>query len=94
VFWHITLPGIFPGLTVATMFTFLISWGQYVTTVLIGGGNIVTLPMVLFPFITGVNYSNAAAISLVFVAPAILVLVLTSRQLGRESSVMGGFGRL
>jgi putative spermidine/putrescine transport system permease protein len=94
VFWHITLPGILPGLTVATMFTFLISWGQYVTTILIGGGNIVTLPMVLFPFISGVNYANAAAISLVFVAPAILVLIFTSKQLGRESSVMGGFGQL
>lgn len=94
VFWHVTLPGILPGLLVATMFTFLISWSQYVTTVLIGGGTIVTLPMVLFPFISGSNYANAAAISLVFVAPAILVLILTSRQLSRESAVMGGFGRL
>jgi putative spermidine/putrescine transport system permease protein len=94
VLWHVTLPGILPGLTVATMFTFLISWSQYITTVLIGGGVIITLPMVLFPFISGINYASAAAISLVFVAPAILVLILTSRQLGRESAVMGGFGRL
>jgi putative spermidine/putrescine transport system permease protein len=94
VLWHVTLPGILPGLLVATMFTFLISWSQYITTVLIGGGNIITLPMVLVPFITGVNYANAAAISLVFVAPAILVLIFTSKQLGRESAVMGGFGRL
>ena len=94
VFWHVTLPGIFPGLLVATMFTFLISWSQYVTTLLIGGGKIITLPMVLFPFISGSNQANAAAISLVFVAPAIIVLIFTSRQLGRESAVMGGFGRL
>lgn len=94
VFRFVTLPGIFAGLLVSTMFTFLISWGQYITTLLIGGGTIITLPMVLFPFISGTNYSNAAAISLVFVAPAILVLILTSRQLGRESAVMGGFGRL
>lgn len=94
VFRHVTLPGILPGLLVATLFTFLISWSQYVTSVLIGGGTIITLPMVLFPFISGTNSSNAAAISLVFVAPAILMLVLTSRQLGRESAVMGGFGRL
>src|SRR5688572_2412177 len=72
VFWNVTLPGILPGLVVATMFTFLISWSQYVTTVLIGGGTIVTLPMVLFPFISGTNSAHAAAISLVFVAPAIL----------------------
>ena len=94
VWWHVTLPGIFPGLLVATMFTFLISWGQYVTTVLIGGGGIITLPMVLFPFISGNSHANAAAISLVFVAPAVIVLIFTSRQLGRESAVMGGFGRL
>ena len=94
VFRHVTLPGIFPGLLVATLFTFLISWSQYVTTLLIGGGTIITLPIVLFPFIAGTSSSNAAAISLVFVAPAILMLILTSRQLGRESAVMGGFGRL
>ena len=94
VFWHVTLPAILPGLGVATMFTFLISWSQYVTTLLIGGGRIVTLPMVLFPFISGSNEANAAAISLIFVAPAILVLLFTSHQLSRESAVMGGFGRL
>lgn len=94
VLWHVTLPGIFPGLMVASLFTFLVSWSQYITTVLIGGGRIITLPMVLFPFISGSNEGNAAAISLVFVAPAILVLIFTSRQLGRESAVMGGFGRL
>lgn len=94
VFWHVTLPAIFPGLLVATMFAFLISWGQYVTTLLIGGGRFITLPLVLFPFISGANYSTAAAISLVFVAPAILVLIFTSRSLAKESSIMGGFGRL
>ncbi len=93
-FWHITLPAIFPGLLVATMFAFLISWGQYVTTLLIGGGRFITLPLVLFPFISGGNYSTAAAISLVFVAPAVIVLVFTSRSLSSDSSVMGGFGRL
>lgn len=94
VFRYVTLPAISSGLLVASMFTFLISWGQYVTTLLIGGGTFVTLPLVLFPFLSGANHATAAAISLVFVAPAIVVLVLTTRQLGRESSVMGGFGRL
>jgi len=93
-FWHVTLPAILPGLLVATLFTFLISWSQYVTTLLIGGGRIISLPMVLFPFISGANNATAAAISLVFVAPAILALLFTSRSLAKESSVMGGFGRM
>ena len=94
VWRYVTLPAILPGLFVATMFTFLISWGQYITSVLIGGGSVITLPMVLFPFVTGSNHANASAISLFFLAPAILVLLLTSKQLGRDAAVMGGFGRL
>ena len=94
VFWYVTLPAISTGLLVASMFTFLISWGQYVTTLLIGGGSIVTLPLVLFPFLSGASHANAAAISLVFVAPAVIVLIFTSGQLSRDSSVMGGFGKI
>jgi len=94
VFRYVTFPAISSGLVVASMFTFLISWGQYVTTLLIGGGTFVTLPLVLFPFLSGGNQSNAAAISLVFVAPAVIALVMTSRQLSRDSSVMGGFGKI
>lgn len=93
-FWHITLPAILPGLTVAALFTFLVSWSQYITTVLIGGGRIVTLPMVLFPFISAANHPNAAAVSIVFILPAILVLLLTARTLGRDTNTMGGLGRL
>lgn len=93
-FRYVTLPAILPGLMVAALFTFLISWSQYVTTLLIGGGRVITLPMVLFPFISGANNATAAAISLVFVAPAIVALLFTSRSLTRESTVMGGFGRV
>ena len=57
-FWYVTLPAIWPGLLVATLFTFLISWSQYVTTLLIGGGRVITLPMILFPFISGSNNCN------------------------------------
>lgn len=94
VFLHVTLPGIGPGMLVASMFTFLVSWSQYVTTLLIGSGRIITLPLVLFPFISGGSHSTAAAISLIFVAPAIIVLIFVSGRLSQDSAIMGGFGRL
>ena len=93
-FWYITLPAIFPGLVVASLFTFLVSWSQYITTLLIGGGRIITLPMVLFPFISGASHARAAAISIIFILPAILVLILTSRTLSKEAGAVSGFGRL
>lgn len=94
VFLLVTLPAIIPGLSVALMFTFLISWGQYLTTLLIGSGRVTTLPIVLFPLLTGPNKASAAAVSLVLIVPALIALFLTSRQLGRDSTTLGGFGRL
>lgn len=93
-FRYVTLPTIFPGLLVAMLFTFLVSWSQYITTVLIGGGRVVTLPMVLFPFISAANHANAAAVSLVFIVPALLILLLTSRLLSTGVDALGGLGRL
>ena len=93
-FRYVTLPTIFPGLLVAMLFTFLVSWSQYITTLLIGGGRVVTLPMVLFPFISAANHANAAAISLVFILPALLILLFTSRTLSTGADAVSGLGRL
>jgi putative spermidine/putrescine transport system permease protein len=93
-FRYVTFPTIFPGLLVAMLFTFLVSWSQYITTVLIGGGRVVTLPMVLFPLISAANHANAAAISLVFILPALLILLLTSRTLSDGGDAISGLGRL
>lgn len=94
VFFRITLPSIGPGLAVAAMFAFLVSWSQYVPTLLIGSGRVITLPLVLFPFITGSDHATAAAVSLVFVAPAILVMLITSRRLAADPAPVGEVGPL
>jgi putative spermidine/putrescine transport system permease protein len=105
VFWHVTLPAIAPGLAVAALLTFLVSWTQYITTVLIGGGQVVTLPMVLFPLVGAANHANAAAVSLIFLLPALLALGVTAQALGAanqggepsaeaSSHTLSGFGKL
>ncbi|MBK9050528.1 MAG: ABC transporter permease subunit [Chloroflexi bacterium] len=53
VLWHITLPAILPGLVVGSLFAFIISWSQYLLTLLIGGRNVITLPILLFSFANG-----------------------------------------
>ena len=73
VFRHVTFPAIAPGLAVAASFAFLISWSQYLTTLLVGGGRIVTLPLTLVSFQRGGDEAVAAALSLVFLAPAAAV---------------------
>lgn len=93
-FWHVTLPAIFPGLVVASLFAFLVSWSQYILTFLIGQGRVISMPILLFTTIPGGKNPNIAAMSLVFIAPAVLILMLSSRYLSGESNTVGGFGQV
>jgi putative spermidine/putrescine transport system permease protein len=91
-FWHVTLPAIWPGVMVAGLFAFIISWSEYLLTVLIGGGRVITLPLLLFSFANSGDNPITAALSIVFVGPAILFLILTARYLSGRNTAIGGFG--
>jgi putative spermidine/putrescine transport system permease protein len=80
VFWHVTLPAILPGLLVAMLLVFLVSWSQYLLTLMIGGGRVVTLPMLLFNFATSGRNDIAGAIALIYILPSILLLGATARR--------------
>ncbi len=80
-FSRVTLPLIFPGLVVTALFAFLISWSQYVLTFLIGGGQVVTLPILLFATVSGGNPTTTAVLALIFVAPLVLIIALSARYL-------------
>lgn len=94
IFARVTLPLILPGVAVAALFAFLISWSQYVLTLIIGGGRVVTLPLLLFAFARSGDNAIAAALALIFVGPAVVMLVLTTRFLSGSSSAAQGFGKL
>jgi putative spermidine/putrescine transport system permease protein len=80
-FLTVTLRLIAPSLVVAALFAFLISWSQYLLTLLIGSGRIITLPILLFSAASGGNPVTIAVLSLIFLAPPVLVIAATARQL-------------
>lgn len=84
VFRKVTLRMMSPSLAVAALFAFLISWSQYLLTLLIGGGQVITLPVLLFSAASGGNPSTLATLSLLFIAPPVLVIALTARQLNQH----------
>jgi putative spermidine/putrescine transport system permease protein len=94
VLFRVTLPAIVPGIMTGGLFVFLVSWSQYILTLLIGGGRVVTLPVLLFAFASSGDNTVTAAISLIFVAPAIAVLAVTARYLTGRSAALGGLGRM
>ena len=82
---RVMLPMILPGISVAALFAFLLSWSQYLSTLIIGGGRLMTLPVLLFALMGSGDRPVAAAVSLVFVAPALVALLFSARYLGARS---------
>ncbi len=83
VIFRVTLPMILPGIIVAALFSFLLSWSQYLSTLIIGGGKMLTLPILLFSLMASGDRPVAAAVSLVFIFPALLALTGSAHYLGR-----------
>lgn len=64
---YVTLPLLAPGLVSAGTLVFIVSFSQYFLTFFIGGGRIVTLPMVLLPFVQSGDRMMASIYSLCFI---------------------------
>jgi putative spermidine/putrescine transport system permease protein len=93
-FWHVTLPAILPGIIVGALFAFLVSWSQYVLTLVIGGGRVVTLPLLLFNFVASGRNDIAAAIAMIYILPGVLILIVTARHLSGRSGAIAGVGQI
>jgi len=77
------MPAIMPGLVVAGFFAFIVSWSQYVLTLQIGGGKVLTLPVLLVSTASGGDVAITGALTIVYALPVVVLLVVTSRQLVR-----------
>jgi putative spermidine/putrescine transport system permease protein len=77
----VTLPAVRPTLAAASLLGFLVSFSQYGLSLAVGGG-LPMLPIVLLPFV-GTDPQVAAALSLLFLAPAVAALALAARATRR-----------
>ncbi|MFV0458324.1 MAG: ABC transporter permease [Actinomycetales bacterium] len=65
-----TVPALRPSLLAATIISFLVGWSDYVITVVVGGGHLMTVPMLLAAAMSGAgNESAVAAMALALLAP-------------------------
>ncbi len=83
VIFGVIFPMILPGIIVAALFSFLLSWSQYLSTLIIGGGKMLTLPILLFSLIGSGDRPVASAISLIFILPAFIALMSSAHYLGQ-----------
>ena len=89
----VTIPAVLPGLAIAGMFAFLVSWSQYILTLMIGGGRVVTLPLLLFNFATSGRNDIAGAITMIYIVPGLILIGLSARHLSGRGAAMTLLGR-
>lgn len=87
VFLRIQLPLIAPALARAAFLAFLVGWSDYLVTLFIGGGSLVTVPLLVASAASGTgNDGIVAVLSVVALAPPLGLLLL----LGRTGRGRGG----
>lgn len=94
---RVQLPMMAPALARAAFLAFLVAWSDYIVTVIVGGGEVVTLPLVVAGAAAGLGNDAAVAVmSLGAVIPPILLLVAVLALHGprrSKTSTRRGAGR-
>ncbi|NUR25452.1 MAG: ABC transporter permease subunit, partial [Catenulispora sp.] len=88
----VTLPLLRAPLVAAAVLAFLISWSDYLLTLLVGAGRVQTLPIQLFAAVNATDTTTAAAVALAVVAPPLLLVTLAAGPLARVSQANLGRG--
>ncbi|WP_281887092.1 ABC transporter permease [Paenibacillus sp. YYML68] len=80
---YVVWPHIRQGVAAGAALSMLVSLSQYLITFLVGGGQVMTLPILLLPFASGGDSSIAAAYTIVFAVLAAATLGLMNVWLRR-----------
>ena len=75
-FFQVTLPSLLPGILSSMSMGFILSYSQYFTTLMVGGGRVKTIALVLVPYIQSGDRALSAIYSVAFVGSALLVFFL------------------
>ncbi|MET4047647.1 MULTISPECIES: ABC transporter permease subunit [unclassified Rhodococcus (in: high G+C Gram-positive bacteria)] len=86
ILWQIRIPLLAPALSGSALLAFLVGWSDYVITLLVGGGRLVTVPILVASFAAGTgNDAVVAALSIAAIVPPLVLITLLSR-LGRGTA--------
>ena len=72
-FLAITLPELLPGVLSSISMGFILSYSQYFTTLMVGGGRVKTIALVLVPYIQSGDRALSSVYSVAFVGSAMAV---------------------
>lgn len=82
-FFHVALPLARPGITVATILSFIFSWNNFLFGVVLANRETRTLPVAVYNMLTfeQVSWGPLAAAALVVTAPVLLLTLLMQKEI-------------
>lgn len=90
-FRHVVFPHLLPVIAAGASLSILISLSQYLITFLVGEGQVMTLPLILYPFISGGDPAVGAVYTLLFAGMAATALwgmnLLLKQYYGKRSRI-------
>ena len=82
-FFDVTVPQLLPGILSSVSMAYIISYSQYFTTLIAGGGKIKTLALVLVPYIQSGDRALASIYAVMFVGSALIVFFILEALIHR-----------
>jgi putative spermidine/putrescine transport system permease protein len=82
-FFYITLPHIMPSVIAGGSLVIIVSFAQYLNTLIIGGGKVLTIPILMFPYISGGNIKVGAVYSVLYIFINFSLLFILERKVKR-----------
>jgi putative spermidine/putrescine transport system permease protein len=79
-FFYITLPHIMPSVVAGGSLVIIVSFAQYLNTLIIGGGKVLTIPILMFPYISGGNINIGAVYSIFYIFINFSLLIILERK--------------
>lgn len=82
-FFHVTVPQLIPGILSSASMAYIISYSQYFTTLLAGGGRVKTLALVMVPYIQSGDRALSSVYAVTFVGSALIVFFILEALIHR-----------
>lgn len=89
-FFKVTLPMAMPGIAVATLYTFLGSMEEAQGTLLVGLGQLKTMPVEMYGIILDYPGQAGAVFAILLIIPSLVLIFLMRKYIGPDA-IAGGF---
>lgn len=89
-FWQISFYVLVPGFATSFFISFVVSFSQYFITLIIGGGNVITLSTIMIPFIQSGDRTISGMYSILFLLTTMIVFSISDKILGGKNARIKG----